>query len=127
MSAVLLDTHAWAWSFNQPEALPDAAAGALARASVVYVSAVSFFEIAQKVRIGKWPEMDGRIDDLADIIREQNCKLVPLDADICLDAGRLIWSHRDPFDRMLAVTAKRFKARIISADTIFDGVAPRVW
>ena len=37
------------------------------------------------------------------------------------------WSHRDPFDRLLAATALRRNLPIVSADAVFDGVVTRVW
>ncbi|MGL5012179.1 MAG: type II toxin-antitoxin system VapC family toxin, partial [Paracoccaceae bacterium] len=53
----------------------------------------------------------------------------PLTEDISLSAGLLDWSHRDPFDRMIAATALAFDMTLISADTAFDAVPGlrRVW
>ncbi|WP_234710629.1 type II toxin-antitoxin system VapC family toxin [Sinorhizobium arboris] len=56
MTAVLLDTHAWAWSLTGDARLPNKATALLAQADSVLVSPISLFEIGQKVRIGKWPE-----------------------------------------------------------------------
>ena len=53
MSAVLLDTHAWAWSLTGDERLSARATDAILGAERVMVSPISFFEIAQKVRLGK--------------------------------------------------------------------------
>ena len=47
MSAVLLDTHAWVWSFADDDLLSEVAREAIGQAQAVYVSPISFFEIGQ--------------------------------------------------------------------------------
>lgn len=127
MTAILLDTHAWAWSLTGDARLSRPALAAIAQASNVCVSAVSFFEIAQKVRLGKWPEMAAHATSLPDLLVEQGGVALPLDPTIALSAGLLDWLHRDPFDRLLAATARHHNMPIISADGVFDGLVQRVW
>lgn len=105
MSAVLLDTHAWVWSFAEDGLLSDAARNAIESAEAVYVSPISFFEIGQKVRIGKWPEMEAMVDELPAILVEQGGITAPFTPQICLRASLWDWAHRDPFDRLIAATA----------------------
>jgi PIN domain nuclease of toxin-antitoxin system len=57
VTAVLPDTHAWTWSLSSDGRLSPAALAEIAGAELVLVSPISFFEISQKVRLGKWPEM----------------------------------------------------------------------
>lgn len=127
MTAILLDTHAWAWSLTGDARLSRPALAAIAQASSVCVSAVSFFEIAQKVRLGKWLEMAAHATSLPDLLVEQGGVALPLDPTIALSAGLLDWLHRDPFDRLLAATARHHNMPIISADGVFDGLVQRVW
>ena len=68
---VLLDTHAWAWTLVDDPMLSPGARQAVADADAVFVSPISLFEISQKVRIGKWPEMVDRLDGLPDTLAEQ--------------------------------------------------------
>ena len=103
------------------------ALAAIGAADGVFVSPITFFEIAQKVRIGKWPEMEPFVDRLAEFLREQGGSVASLDPAICLAAGTISWAHRDPFDRLLAATAAHNHLPLISADAIFDGVVPRIW
>jgi PIN domain nuclease of toxin-antitoxin system len=70
----------------------------------VWVSAISFFEIAQKARLGKWPEVLAVADSLPKLHETQGGRIAPLDAEICVSAGSLPWPHRDPFDRLIAAT-----------------------
>ena len=50
---ILLDTHIFYWLFYDQRKLPSAARTILDDADAVFVSAVSLWEIAIKVRVGK--------------------------------------------------------------------------
>jgi PIN domain nuclease of toxin-antitoxin system len=113
--SLLLDTHAWAWAMTEPERIPKAASDLMAGPATLRVSPVSFFEIAQKVRLE------------AELVR-QGSIIAPLTDSISLHAGRLDWPHRDPFDRMIAATALHGGDILISADTVFDTLPiRRIW
>lgn len=127
MRAVLLDTHAWAWSLTADLRLSGTARAVLDQADSVYVSPISFFEIAQEVRLGKWPAMEPFLERLPALLDEQGGRAAPLDPGVCTAAGAMAWAHRDPFDRLLAATAICLALPIVSADAVFDGVAPRLW
>lgn len=129
MRGILLDTHAWVWSFAAEHLLSQPARGALQDADAVYVSPISFFEIAQKVRIGKWPEMANSVSNLSEILSDQGGFLAPFTAEICARAGLWEWEHRDPFDRLIATTALESDCTLISKDQAFlhvDGLKS-VW
>jgi PIN domain nuclease of toxin-antitoxin system len=129
MAALLLDTHAWVWSFAATALLSAAARAALDDADAVYVSPVSFFEIGQKVRLGKWPEMSPHAARLVDILREQGGLTAPCTPEICLRAGTRDWAHRDPFDRLLAATAECMAIPLVTRDTVYDDLpgVRRIW
>ncbi|WP_158813975.1 type II toxin-antitoxin system VapC family toxin [Methylocapsa sp. S129] len=127
MRGVLLDTHAWAWSMLGDKSLSEKAQAAIHSAETVFVSPISFFEIAQKARIGKWPQIEPLIERLPDILRRQGGSVASLGPEIALNAGAMPWSHRDPFDRFLAATAMHYGLPLVSADTIFDGLIARIW
>lgn len=119
MRAVLLDTHAWVWSFASDAHLSDRARAAILDAGAVYVSPISFFEIGQKVRIGRWPEMAPQADRLADILAGQGGLPAPFTPEICLSASLADWAHRDPFDRLIAATAETLGLPLVSKDAVF--------
>ena len=118
-AAVLLDTHAWVWSFADPDRLSVRAARAITGAASVQVSPISFFEIGQKVRVGKWPEMAAHLADLPDLLARQGGVAAPFTPAICLDAAGLDWAHRDPFDRLIAATARALDIAIVTCDPAF--------
>lgn len=129
MVAVLLDTHALAWSLARDAKLSLRARRAISAADAVGVSPISIYEIGQKVRLGKWPAMVRFSQDMPEMLEKQGAVIAPFTEDIALLAGLLDWTHRDPFDRMLAATALEFGMDLISADNSFDEVADlrRVW
>lgn len=81
------------------------ARGLIEAADAAYVAPISFYEITQKHRLGKWPELDPVMDQLLSLWRAQGTELAPCTAEIAFLAGAMPWSHRDPFDRMIAATA----------------------
>jgi PIN domain nuclease of toxin-antitoxin system len=128
LTSILLDTHAWAWAVTEPSRLPEKTQALMSAASSVRVSSVSFFEIAQKVRIGKWPEMAMLLDQLESVLLDRGGFVAPVTGAIGTYAARMNWSHRDPFDRMIAATALSGGDVLISADATFDTLPlRRVW
>jgi len=122
VSSILLDTHVWVWSLMADPRLSAHAVDAIRRAESVFVSPITFFEIGQKVRMGKWPEMEPFLDQLAGLPDEQGGRIAVLDPQVCLLAATMAWDHRDPFDRMLAASAIHHGLILISADTAFDSL-----
>lgn len=127
MTAILLDTHAWAWSLAGDQRLSDRACAAMEAADAVLVSPITFFEVAQKVRLGKWPEMEPFVTRLPALLNEQGGSVAGFDPALCVAAGMMAWAHRDPFDRLLAATAMHYNLPLVSADTVFDGIVTRLW
>jgi PIN domain nuclease of toxin-antitoxin system len=127
LTTLLLDTHVWAWSLTDDRRISARARDEMAEARTILVSAISFFEIAQKVRVGKWPQMAPYVDRLPDLLASQPGVAASLETADCLMAGTMEWAHRDPFDRLLAASALRRRVPIVSADAVFDAVLARIW
>jgi PIN domain nuclease of toxin-antitoxin system len=126
---VLLDTHTLLWSFISPSSISSEAREILAEKSVeVLVSSASAWEIATKVRLGKLPEAEELERRFVEALEEVGYKLVAIDADTALRAGRLVANHGDPFDRILAAQALALDIPILSKDPQLDlfGVR-RLW
>jgi PIN domain nuclease of toxin-antitoxin system len=99
----------------------------MVEAQTILVSAISFFEIAQKVRLGKWPEMAHCVERLPALLSSQRGIAASLEAQDYLMAGTMEWPHRDPFDRFLAASALHRRIPTVSADPVFDAVLTRIW
>jgi PIN domain nuclease of toxin-antitoxin system len=127
LTTLLLDTHVWAWSLSNDPRISGRARERIVEARTILVCAISFFEIAQKVRLGKWPEMAPYVDRLPALLASQQGVTASLEAEDCLLAGAMDWPHRDPFDRFLAASALRRRIPIVSADVVFDAVVTRIW
>ncbi len=76
-----------AWSLSNDPRLAAQARAAMSEADAVFVSTVSQFEIGQKVRIGKWPEMSPYLTQLPSFIAEQGALVAALTPDVALTAA----------------------------------------
>jgi PIN domain nuclease of toxin-antitoxin system len=125
----LLDTHTLLWCFNDSRSLSPRARRLIQDGSnEILVSAVSGWEIATKVRLGKLPTGEELVDQLDRYLAQLGCDTLPISLDHAVRAGRLPGEHRDPFDRMLIAQAQMENLSIISNDRIFDEYhVPRVW
>jgi PIN domain nuclease of toxin-antitoxin system len=114
MIGVLLDTSAVAaLLFGE---LAEGARAAISAADLVGASAISFYEIHQKVRLGKWPMMEARLPSLADGLELSGVRILPVDGAIAARAAGLDWDNRDPFDRIIVSTALRYEMVIATSD-----------
>jgi len=128
MPTVLLDTGPFAMLLMDSPRLTLTAREAIASSDRVLVSSISFYEIAQKTRLGKWPEMDELVHDLEAGAVATGLEIVPLMASLSLKVAYLDWDHRDPFDRIIAATALSEGVPCVSPDRAFDAIGvERVW
>jgi PIN domain nuclease of toxin-antitoxin system len=125
----LLDTYVWAWTLALEPLLSSGGRSAIDEASALFLSPVSFLEISQTVRLGKWPLMGRSIGGLPDYVGAASLTVAPLPTEVAVLAGSLDWPHRDPFDRLLAATALSNGWELISADTALDSLTGlrRIW
>ena len=120
---LLLDTHVLIWALGAPERLPASVRARLIdRRQRLAVSAASAFEIATKHRLGRLPEAAAFVHDFDRQVTRLGADNLPIDARHAVTAGMLEWSHRDPFDRMLAAQAMTEGLMLVSADTVFQGL-----
>ncbi len=117
---LLLDTHVLAW---WPKDAPQLAAQhrdlIKALENEVLVSAVSCWEIAIKVRTGKWPKAAGLVPGLANALTATSMTLLPISGAHAERAGLLPHTHKDPFDRLLAAQALEDDLTLATVDPVF--------
>lgn len=82
----------------------------------MFVSAATAWEIATKVRIGKFRISKTLLSDFVEAIEMLGFLPLPKHG---LDAGQLPGAHRDPFDRMLAAQACAEGLALVSCDPAF--------
>jgi PIN domain nuclease of toxin-antitoxin system len=103
---LLLDTHTLLWLLLKDERLTrDTALTIVDPSNTVFVSAISGFEIATKVRIGKLPDAEWIARDFVHICSDFDFRELPLNNAHAVMAGGFRLLHRDPFDRVLAAQA----------------------
>ncbi|MEM9606926.1 MAG: type II toxin-antitoxin system VapC family toxin [Actinomycetota bacterium] len=117
---LLLDTHAMVWAATQPDRLGDVARNAIEEpTNVVLVSAASAWELSTKFRLGRFPEAEPLVAQYQLVVEQLRAENLPIEAAHALRAGSLVWSHRDPFDRMLAAQALLSDAVLVTRDRAF--------
>ena len=118
--SLLLDTHVFVWwVVNDPRLSPQAYAAIENSSGVCYVSAVSAFEIANKVRIGKFPAAEEIERNMIQLLSDNSFISLPLTIEHSLLAGRLVGVHRDPFDRLLAAQSLSENMPLVTRDAEF--------
>lgn len=111
---LLLDTHALIW-WDSGAGLPGRIVEAIRSADQVYVSAVSGWEIAIKVSLGRL-ETTRRVEDA---VSDSGFEELPVRLRHARRFETLPWPHRDPFDRMLVAQALDEGLTLVSKDSAF--------
>lgn len=77
------------------------------------------WEIAIKVKIGKWPEAAPLLPDLESLVVRSGFQVLGVSMNQAERAGTLDLIHRDPFGRLLAAQALDLDIPIRSVDPAF--------
>ncbi|MDA0655463.1 MAG: type II toxin-antitoxin system VapC family toxin [Proteobacteria bacterium] len=118
---LLLDTHILLWWMDEPNRLAASVRETVVSAdTTVFVSLVSFWEIAIKHGIGRLELDDPPSECIPYAVQENAFSLVPITGHHCFAAGALPPHHRDPFDRMLIAQAQIEDLAIITVDKAFE-------
>lgn len=120
MTGLLLDTHALVWAVGAPERLSPRAREAVEDPRTpLLVSAATAWELATRFRLGRLPEAEALVLQFTAVLARLGARELPVRADHALRAGGLSWSHRDPFDRMLAAQALIENIPLVTRDGAF--------
>ena len=115
----LIDTHIFLWSLFTPEKISQSAARILKDpGNRIFVSTITFWEIALKYSLNKL-QLEGTMpDEFPEFANLMNYDVLNLNAEDAASFYRLPRiSHKDPFDRMLIWQAIREKLILISNDS----------
>jgi len=118
----LLDTHAFLWTVSKSDSLPITVSTIIKDSNnEIFVSAVSFWEIAIKHRLGKL-DLDGLLpEDFLPLAEEMDLQCIQLLPEEAISYGKLKEPlHKDPFDRMLIWQAISRNFVLLSKDKEFD-------
>ena len=122
---MLIDTYAFFWTAHPGFDVPEHVRTAWQHADGLWVSDISAYEVAQKVRLGKFADAGVLVDRWMETLERLRGRALPVTTAHALAGGRLAWAHRDPFDRLLAGQALTEGLTILTADPAFDS-APGV-
>ena len=114
---LLLDTHVLIWTLENNPRLSDSAREAIVDGeNLVFVSAVSVWEISVKQAMGKLDVPDNLIEEI------QIHRFTPLEINLqhAHLAGRLPAIHKDSFDRKLIAQAILEKLTIVTWEQIMN-------
>ncbi len=122
----LLDTHTFLWTIADSGKLPPSIRDLIVLpTNEIYVSAVSFWEISIKSRLGKLDLGNLASEQFVSIAEEMEFQTISLTAEEASTYARLKETeHKDPFDRMLVWQAIQRNFVIISKDRKFAKFEP---
>ena len=121
----LLDTNVLVYGILEPTRITRAASEVIASGEL-YAAAASIYEVGNKHRTGKLPIPPGPFRER---VGASGVSFVPMDAAVAELASSLEWSHRDPWDRIIAAQALALGAALVSSDRAYDAVPglTRLW
>ncbi|MGG7581374.1 type II toxin-antitoxin system VapC family toxin [Rhizobium sp. Nf11,1] len=123
---LLLDSHAVYWWTIGSDRLSIKARSLIEdKANTILVSAVSFYELDNKMRLKK---LDLKPQELRAAVTASGLLTLAI-SDLHAElAAAFDWEHRDPWDRILAAQARLEHCAFVSTDLVFDAVLhERVW
>ena len=117
MTSFLLDTHVLLWVLLAPDRIPaETLATVRAPETTVFVSAASAWEIATKHRLGKLEGAAAVVSGYREHLARLRAEELVIIGHHALTAGTLQWSHRDPFDRVIAAQAVLESLPVVTSD-----------
>lgn len=119
----LLDTHTFIWSVMDSKKLSENTKNIIEDSeNEIFVSGISFWELAIKTQLGKMKFENFNILHLPNIATQYGFSVfTPTAYDyVTFSELPIVENHKDPFDRMLIHTALRNNLILLSKDSCFD-------
>ncbi len=126
---LLLDTHAFLWFFTDDPQLSATAKALIADpTNEILVSPASYWEVAIKVSIGKYPLTVPFEEFWTAGINGSGFVILPIALPHATVLSSLPMYHKDPFDRMIISQAIAEQIPVVTMDTTFNSYAvTRCW
>lgn len=115
---IVLDTHVWVWWVNGGNQLPQDYLALIAAkiASGIGVSAISCWEVAKLVELGRL-QLSLPVDQWLAQALQPPVVLLPLSPEIAVGSTQLPGSfHRDPADQIIVATARFYGCHLVTVD-----------
>ena len=118
---LLLDTHIFLWSAQDPARLAPARAALADPGNDTLVSTVVAWEIAIKYALGRLPLPVPPASFVPEVSADLQAGALAITHEHALGSGALPPIHADPFDRLLVAQAIALDATLVTADAILAG------
>lgn len=116
---LILDTCALIWLVSADKKLSSHARREIDAATIVYVSAISAWEISLKVAKGQLKLPVLPLEWFERALAVHNLHIAALTPEVLIFANELPWHHHDPADRFIIATATIERLCVVTADKRF--------
>ena len=123
---MILDTCGLLWLAHEQAKISNEVLSLIDQSPVVYVSAITSFEIGLKNKTGKLLLPAPPKEWFREILKHHDIDVIDLDMDICIKATELPDIHRDPCDRFIIATALLRQIPVVTADRRFQEYGVKV-
>lgn len=120
---LLLDTNAFLWTQNESPRIAPVLDMLVSLENEVFVSAVTWWELAIKIRIGK---LEADLSDLRAAARASDFAELPLLGAHAETLATLPRHHNDPFDHMLVAQCVAESMSLVTGDAMLSRYTPLV-
>ena len=119
----LLDTNVWLWMVEEPSHIPAKMKDTVNNADnyPFFLSAISVWEVAKNVSLGKLG-LSVPIQDWIDkATNETYIHILPLSVQVSVESTQLPGKfHKDPADQIIVATARHHNLIILTADRLIQ-------
>ena len=119
-NGLILDTCGLIWLVSGNKRLSQSVLEAIDAAQLVFVSAISAWEISLKTVRGGLELPLSPLEWFNAAIEKHDLALYDLTPEILVAANHLPWHHNDPADRFIIATALRDNLSVVTGDSRFQ-------
>lgn len=119
----LLDTNVWLWIVEDPSHIPANMKDIVENADnyPFFLSAISVWEVAKKVSLGKLGLSIPIRDWIDKATNDTYIHILPLSVHVSLESTQLPGEfHKDPADQIIVATARHHNLTILTADRLIQ-------